>query len=143
MTSDGITICYNGDAGSEFPLEAITAVIKGIAHGEDRIRGDITVILADDELLRQLNREWLGLDTTTDVLSFDLSDDSADRAEGEIYVSLDRVHSQAKERCDRPENELLRLIAHGMLHLCGRRHGDDVSLRRMIDRGEKYVQMVL
>jgi len=142
LTEDGITICYNPNEESLLPLKMISSVVKAVALGEERARGDITVILADDELLHQLNLEWLGIDVSTDVLSFDLSNNSEDKLEGDIYISLDRVRSQAQEHSVKPEKELLMLTAHGMLHLCGMDHNDDVSLREMIDRGEKYVQMV-
>ena len=142
LTEDGITICYNPDEEPSLPVMMISSVVKTVAHGEKRTRGDITVILADDELLHQLNLEWLGIDAPTDVLSFNLSDNPDDIIEGDIYISLDRVRSQAPEHNVKPEKELLTLAAHGMLHLCGMDHNDDVSLREMIDRGEKYVQMV-
>ncbi len=123
-------------------MDRIFNVVKEIAKDEGREIKELSVILADDVMLQRYNREWLGIDIPTDVLSFDLSDREDNRVEGDIYISLDRVHVQAEEAGIEPENELIRLVVHGVLHLCGMDHKDDVSLSRMIEHGEIYVRRV-
>ena len=93
-------------------------------------------------MLAKLNDKWLKINSPTDVLAFDLRDGDNSILEGDIYISMDRVHKQAEEYGVTSETELLRLAAHGVLHLCGMDHNDDISLRRMSDRGDNYVLMV-
>lgn len=153
LTRNEITISYESedevgveDFQSIRSVDGIFKVVRDTARGEGREIAGLSVILGNDDLLRRLNRQWLGHDEPTDVLSFDLTDESRIKnhesriIDGEIYVSLDRVRTQAAEHGDKPERELLRLVVHGMLHLCGIDHDDDVSLREMIERGENYVQ---
>ena len=162
LTRDEITISCEPEEDA-LPVDDIFEVIRDTAKGEGRVIAGLSVILGDDDLLRRLNRQWLRIDEPTDVLSFDLTDNFqvempenrhhktevehrpdlfGTAIDGEIYVSLDRVRVQAAEHGDKPERELLRLVVHGMLHLCGIDHDDDVSLREMIERGENYVQKV-
>ena len=146
LTRDKITISCESEEDVTLPIERIFVVIRDTAMGEGREIAGLSVILGDDDLLRRLNRQWLRIDETTDVLAFDLTDESRIKnhesriIDGEIYVSLDRVRAQAAKQGDEPERELLRLVVHGMLHLCGIDHDDDVSLREMIERGENYVK---
>jgi len=99
----------------------------------------VTVILTDDLNLLELNRLYLQDDAPTDVLSFDLSDDAREGIEGDIYVSLDRAAAQAQALGYSTESEVMRLVLHGFLHLCGYDHADDQALKEMIDRGEQYL----
>ncbi|MGH7726227.1 MAG: rRNA maturation RNase YbeY [Candidatus Eiseniibacteriota bacterium] len=87
---------------------------------------DVSVILADDALLRRLNRTYRSKDRATDVLSFTYTDrigtNGARALEGEIFISLDRLLVQARRYRHGPGRELLRLVTHGLLHLCGHDH---------------------
>lgn len=144
MNSTGCNVNVNflRDKADDRTENLIVGAVEAVLQGENREHGDLSVILADDSMLQRYNREWLGIDLPTDVLSFDLSDREDSRVEGDIYISLDRVHVQAEEAGMEPENELIRLVVHGVLHLCGMDHKDDVSLSRMIEHGEIYVRSV-
>lgn len=137
----GINITTEKADEFKFSVELIKKVVKQIAKDENFEINDLSIVLTDDLQLQKLNNEWLDEDEPTDVLAFDLSETNQYHLDGEIYISLDRVHEQAKVRGDLLEVELLRLIAHGMLHLCGIDHDDDVSLREMTDRGEIYIKL--
>ena len=139
---DGISVFYNPDDRFSWSKERMINIVKSIAAGENHPGSKITIIIGDDTLLNKLNREWLDIDAPTDVLAFNLSDANGGEVEGEIYISLDRVLEQAVEYGVSPETELLRLAAHGMLHLCGMDHDDEISRHEMIDRGENYIRMV-
>jgi probable rRNA maturation factor len=98
------------------------------------------VILASDRLVRELNRDWRGKDTTTDVLSFPAGDppplpsgaeESAVRHLGEIVVSVPRCRAQAQEQGVDPGVELVRLVIHGLLHLLGHDHEKPAERARM------------
>lgn len=88
----------------------------GWKHG-----GYINVILVDNKKVVELNTYYLQKSEPTDVLAFNLSEDENSRLEGEIYISLDRTVEQAKEYKATFEQELIRLVAHGVLHLLGYR----------------------
>jgi len=139
---NGISVFFNPDNRLSWSKERLINIIRSIAVGENRPGSIISIIIGDDTLLNKLNREWLDIDAPTDVLAFNLSDPNGGEVEGEIYISLDRVMQQSVECGVSPETELLRLAAHGMLHLCGMDHIDEISRQEMIDRGENYVCMV-
>ncbi len=139
---DSIEVFFMRDESGKHSEGLIKKTALEVLHGENKSLNSLSIILSDDEKLRQLNRDSLGIDEPTDVLAYDLSEDSKDEIEGEIYISLDRVDIQAAEYSIEPETELLRLLVHGILHLCGVDHDDDVSLKEMIDHGEKYVSRV-
>jgi rRNA maturation RNase YbeY len=124
------------DASTEQQIKDVVIIVL---DGEKKSLVSLSIILTDDSLLHRLNQEFLGIDAPTDVLSFDLSEKDDSKIEGEIYISLDRVNVQAKDHNVKEETELIRLIIHGMLHLCGIDHDDDVSLKLMIEHGENYV----
>ena len=79
--------------------------------------GDLTYILCDDEKILEVNRQFLGHDYYTDVITFDYTTPS--RVCGDIYISLDTVGSNAAEVGVTPDEELVRILAHGLLHLTG------------------------
>lgn len=85
------------------------------AHG--RIVGDITYIFCDDEEILRVNREFLRHDYYTDVITFDYS--RGKLISGDIFISLDTVRSNAQLVGADYDNELHRVIIHGVLHLCG------------------------
>lgn len=85
------------------------------AHGKQI--GTLTYILTDDEGIIRVNREFLNHDYYTDVITFDYSKRSM--VSGDIYISLDTVATNAEQFNQNPIRELHRVIAHGLLHLCG------------------------
>ena len=79
--------------------------------------GDINVILCDDPSILEINRQFLGHDYYTDIITFDYTEEET--INGELYISIDTVKENAVEyRQDFPD-ELHRVIIHGVLHLCG------------------------
>ena len=74
------------------------------------------VIFVDDAFLKEMHGRYLSDPTITDVITFDLGDETV---EGEIYISTDRAAAQAEQYKTEPEEEIIRLIIHGLLHLKG------------------------
>jgi probable rRNA maturation factor len=95
----------------------IVAWLKEIAKREKGDLDEINIILSSDKALLELNRKFLNHDYFTDVITFDNSIDK--KRIGDIYISLDRVEENAEIFKVTIENELLRVMAHGVLHLCG------------------------
>jgi probable rRNA maturation factor len=86
---------------------------------KEKIRlGGLSIILCDDEYLLAINMRFLGHDDYTDTISFRLSN-PLDPLEGEIYISLPRIKENAEMFGVSRQDELLRVIFHGALHLCG------------------------
>jgi probable rRNA maturation factor len=105
----------------------LTAYAARVLRRQGVKRPLVTVVLADDRLLRELYRRYKRRDRATDVLSFTYEDAPAEgrrgRAlSGEIYVSRERLFAQALRYRHTPGKELLRLVTHGLLHLCGHDH---------------------
>ena len=79
--------------------------------------GNLNYIFCDDNEILEVNRQFLRHDYYTDIITFDYS--HRDRVGGDIFISLDSVRSNAAEFNQSYDRELLRVIAHGLLHLCG------------------------
>ena len=94
-----------------------TAWIKAVAAEYGRRVGEVGYMFVDDEKMLQVNREYLGHDYYTDIITFDY--DEGDRINGDIVISLDTVRSNAQLYGKEYEDELHRVIIHGILHLCG------------------------
>ncbi len=94
-----------------------SAWIKAVAASYGRKVGEIGYLFVDDEKILEVNREYLGHDYYTDVITFDYDED--DTVSGDIVISLDTVRSNAELFGKSYEDELYRVIIHGILHLCG------------------------
>lgn len=105
-------------------------VVQSVLNTENCPEAEVDLILVDDEFLRELKFEYFNQDVYTDVISFRLNPESEDRAEGEIYISLDRAAEQALEYDVTADMEILRLAAHGTLHLLG--YEDDTDEKKAI-----------
>ena len=94
-----------------------TTWIRAVAAAYGRKVGDIGYLFVDDERILDTNRTYLGHDYYTDIITFDYSE--GDRISGDLVISLDTVRTNA-ELFQKPyDEELHRVIIHGVLHLCG------------------------
>jgi len=100
----------------------------------------VDVILVDDKTLRELHKIYLDEDTFTDVMTFNLGEDT--EIEGEIYISIDRATEQAGEFGIAIEEELARLMIHGCLHLAGYDDQTETDQQKMKRIEDKYVREV-
>ncbi|MCH2193737.1 rRNA maturation RNase YbeY [Kordia sp.] len=91
--------------------------ISKVIASEDKREGDINYIFCDDEYLHKLNVEFLNHDTLTDIISFDNS--VGNELHGDIFISVERVADNAKDFKVSTEEELRRVMVHGVLHYCG------------------------
>ncbi len=94
-----------------------SAWIKAVIASYDKKTGDIGYMFVSDEKILEVNREYLGHDYYTDVITFDY--DEEDTVSGDIVISLDTVRSNAELFGKEYADELHRVIIHGILHLCG------------------------
>lgn len=91
--------------------------VEAVAIGHGRILGDLGYIFCDDEKILAVNRQFLQHDYYTDIITFDYS--RGKLVSGDMFISLDTVESNAAGLGVDPGRELLRVIIHGVLHLCG------------------------
>jgi probable rRNA maturation factor len=95
---------------------------------------DMTIVLTDDAQLRELNREFLGVDAPTDVLSFPSSEEDPETGVpylGDILISIPRATEQAQAGGHSVEDEAQLLVVHGTLHLLGHDHAEAEEKARM------------
>ncbi|SOE23975.1 rRNA maturation RNase YbeY [Spirosomataceae bacterium TFI 002] len=115
--------------------------IKSIAQVNNKKIGDVNYIFKTDEGLHKVNLEYLSHDTYTDIITFDNSE-TENIIDSDIYISVDRVKANATELNNEFEEELRRVIIHGILHLCGfkdKTSSDAALMRRKEDEAlEKY-----
>ena len=91
--------------------------IKQVAAVYGKRAGEINYIFCSDEKILEVNREYLRHDYYTDIITFDNSE--SDRIAGDLFISLETVKSNAEKFGTQYEEELSRVIIHGILHLCG------------------------
>jgi probable rRNA maturation factor len=105
---------------TEFTLEneeAISGWISNVIKSEGKKEGEINYIFCDDEYLLEINKEHLQHDYYTDIISFDYS--VGNEINGDMFISVDRVKENAEDFNVTFEEELKRVIVHGVLHYCG------------------------
>lgn len=100
----------------------IAAWLKGVAQMDGFRIGDLNYIFCSDEYLLDINRTFLGHDYYTDIITFDNSEDyfiekGREGVSGDVYISVDTVKANGSEYGDGFDREILRVIAHGLLHL--------------------------
>jgi len=91
--------------------------IKGVVSSEGFDQGEINYIFCDDDYLHKLNMEFLNHDTLTDIISFDYT--MGKIIQGDVFISIERVSDNAKQYEASFEDELHRVMVHGVLHYCG------------------------
>lgn len=112
-------ITYNTD-GVKIPnirKRDTNAWIKAVAATYGKKVGEIGYLFVNDEKILEVNREYLGHDYYTDIITFDY--DEGDIINGDLVISLDTVRTNAKLFGKEYDEELHRVIIHGILHLCG------------------------
>jgi probable rRNA maturation factor len=105
---------------SDFKLKNRTNIrkaLKSFIIHKNKISGDISFIFCDDMYLADMNQKYLQHDTFTDIITFDYSSDRS--ISGDIFISTDRVIENAGKFNVPTERELMRVMAHGILHLMG------------------------
>ena len=106
--------------GVELPKinqSAVNEWIAQVAQNHGRTVGDLTYIFCDDEKILEVNRQFLQHDYYTDIITFDYS--SRKRIAGDMFISLDTIKSNAELFQRAYNEEFMRVVIHGVLHLCG------------------------
>ena len=112
-----ITYLNEGIAMPDIKKRNTTHWIKQTAQRYGKKTGDITYIFCTDERILEVNKQYLQHDYYTDIITFDYTENNT--ISGDIFISLDTVKSNSEQYQQTYEEELHRVIIHGILHLCG------------------------
>jgi probable rRNA maturation factor len=127
---------------SEFTLEneeAIATWLSAVIVSENKSEGEINYIFCDDEYLYKINLEYLNHDTLTDIISFDYT--MGNEISGDIFVSTERVLDNAKDYNTLFEDELKRVLVHGVLHYCGYKDKSEADETLMRSKEDEKIKM--
>ena len=112
-------VFFNEDINFKFQdKNKFKAWLKKVAEKEDFTIGELNYIFCSDEYLHKINLEYLDHDTYTDIITFDNSETET-VIEGDIFISIERVRENSQTLNTVFEEEIKRVIVHGLLHLCG------------------------
>ena len=114
--------------------------LGSIITQENHIEGELNFLFCDDNHLHQLNVEFLAHDTLTDILTFDYNVGS--QVFADICISIDRIHDNAAKHQTTALNELHRVMAHGVLHLCGYKDGTNREKKQMRKKEDEYLSQL-
>jgi probable rRNA maturation factor len=115
--------------------------LQFIAVSENSAIENLTFIFCSDAYLLDINRQYLNRTYYTDVIAFDLERNS-DKVIGEIYISIDRVRENATQYGFSFDQELSRVMAHGLLHLLGYRDSNKSKKLEMTAKEDYYLAML-
>ena len=119
--------------------EAFENWIIDIVDSESSAVGEINYVFCDDEYLHKINVEYLNHDTLTDIISFDYT--VGNLIQGDIFISIERVKDNAADFKVDFEEELKRVMAHGVLHYCGYKDKSDDDAVLMRQKEEEKIKL--
>lgn len=125
---------------NDFKLSNETQISKWISSvivTENCKEEEINYVFCDDDYLHKLNVDFLDHDTLTDVISFDYS--VGKTLHGDIFISTERVEDNAKDFKNTFEEELHRVLVHGVLHYCGYKDKTDEEAKLMREKENFYL----
>jgi rRNA maturation RNase YbeY len=126
----------------EFQLEneeQFSSWISNLILSENKKEGDINYIFCDDEYILEINKQYLDHDYYTDIISFDYS--VGNELHGDIFVSIERVRENAVEFDVTFDEELKRVLAHGVLHYCGYKDKTEEEELLMRSKEDEKIKM--
>jgi rRNA maturation RNase YbeY len=138
LHSKNIEFFYNTDDFELSSPEKYASWCESIFHAEKKHFEHVGYFFCSDEQILEMNKKFLNHDTLTDILTFPLEDDPI---YGEIFISVDRITENAKIFNQPFEIELVRVMSHGILHLCG--YDDHTLEEKKIIRAKenKYISL--
>lgn len=134
-------INFNYETAFELPSEEIISkwIIEAISLEERKLE-EVNYVFCDDDYLHKLNVEFLKHDTLTDIISFDYSIGKI--IQGDIFISVERVGDNAKDFCVSFNDELNRVIIHGILHYCGYKDKTKEDAKLMREKENHYLRLL-
>ncbi|MBO3096766.1 rRNA maturation RNase YbeY [Gelidibacter pelagius] len=131
-------ISFNYETDFELASEDLVSNwVSNSIHNEGFKEGEINYIFCDDAYLLDINIEFLEHDTLTDIISFDYT--LGKLISGDIYISIERVKENAKDFDVTFDNELSRVMIHGILHYCGYKDKTEADQSEMRSKENYYI----
>ncbi|HOU00927.1 MAG TPA: rRNA maturation RNase YbeY [Bacteroidales bacterium] len=118
----------------------VLKIVEKVIRREKKVPGDLVFILSNNKEVRKINKEFLSHNYNTDVIAFDYSNGKI--LNGEIYISCEKVKENANNYKVSYREELIRVMIHGTLHLCGYDDNTEEKRELMMERGEKWISML-
>ena len=116
--------------------------LRTVAKSEGYILGDVTYIFCSSAVHRQMNIDYIGHDYFTDVITFDYSDLKGEGyVSGDIFIDVETVADNARIYGSTARQEMLRVVVHGLLHLCGQKDKTPRAEKQMHRKEDKYLQI--
>ncbi len=128
---------------TQFKLKDKTRIkkwLKLVAESEVYVLGDISVIFCSDNYILDINQKYLQHDYFTDIITFDYSEGT--KISGDLFISVDSVRENSIEYGTDFEDELHRVIVHGILHLIGYDDHNDEDIRLMRSKEDYYLSLL-
>jgi len=113
--------------------------LSNVIISEGKKEGDINYIFCDDTYLLEINQQYLDHDTLTDIISFDYS--VGNELHGDIFISIERVRENAQDFNVTFQEELLRVLSHGVLHYCGYKDKTEEDEAVMRQKEDEKIKM--
>lgn len=135
---------YNDSCSYCLPQKRLTAAwLRRVAECEGCVLGDVTYIFCSAERLLEMNRQFLGHDYFTDVITFDYSDlKHSQTVSGDIFIDVETVADNARLYGSSRISEMRRVVVHGLLHLCGQKDKTPRTNRQMHAKEDKYLKLL-
>ncbi|HUH51631.1 MAG TPA: rRNA maturation RNase YbeY [Flavobacterium sp.] len=113
--------------------------LSEVLASEDKEEGEINYIFCDDDYLYNINVQYLDHQTLTDIISFDYT--LGNLISGDIFISIERVTDNAKDFKVSFEEELRRVMVHGLLHYCGYKDKSEADEQLMRSKEDEKIKM--
>lgn len=144
--SNSISVSFNDEPPGRIDPVKVENFISTVLNDLRLTNWDLSLLFCDDGFIQNLNKQYRGIDSPTDVLSFEQGDEYFDEADekrfmaGDIVISLDSLAFNAEEFKVDMDEELKRLIVHGILHLNGMDHSDNSPKQEMLKFQESLLE---
>ena len=119
----------------------VAAWLKTVAEAEGYTLGDVTYIFCSSEVHRKMNIDFIGHDYFTDIITFDYSELEEGVVSGDIFIDVETVADNARIYGVTAREEMLRVVVHGVLHLCGQKDKEPEDEKEMHRKEDKYLAM--
>ena len=132
---------HNEDVIASFNKTTVTEWLNSCIQDLDYKTGEISIIFCSDDYLLDINKKYLNHDYFTDVITFNYNENNT--IIGDLFISIDRVKENAKELKVDFNNELYRVIIHGVLHLCGYNDKTQDQQKEIRTKEDEYLVLIV
>lgn len=140
LYSDNITFNEVDAKANLRSKKKVRAWLMDAAKKESKLTGELSFNFCSDDHLLKINREYLNHDYYTDIITFDLTQKNT--ISGDIYISIERVKDNAKTMNIPYQQELLRVMIHGVMHLCGYKDKTKKQSLQMREKEDHYLSLL-